>query len=79
MRCAFGDFANKAQKRLCFLDKFFFADSANRANPVFWQIFKSGAGGDTVIRITYFGVVDVSAGVAFVFGHVILLAKWCCI
>ena len=67
MRCAFGDFANKAQKRLCFLDKFFFADSANRAYPVFWQIFKSGAGGDSVVRVANFWVVNVSAGFAFIF------------
>ena len=52
---------------LFFFNKFFFADSANWADPIFWQIFKGRAGGDSVVRIANFWVVNVSAGFAFVF------------
>ena len=45
------------------------AYSADRAYPVFGKIFESCSGSDTVVRITYFGIIDIAACITFVFAH----------
>ena len=46
-----------------------FADAAERANPVFRYVFPGGACCNAVIRVTYFGVINVAADIAYPFCH----------
>jgi hypothetical protein len=46
-----------------------FAYAADGANPIFWNVFKSGAGLDTAVWVAYFGVINITASVANVLFH----------
>lgn len=46
-----------------------FACAADGANPIFGDVFKSGAGSDAAIGIAYFGVINPLAGNANIFFH----------
>ena len=48
-----------------------FIHAAHRAGPVGGEIFKGGAGGDAVVGITDFGVIDVTAQITYVLFHVL--------
>ena len=50
-----------------------FSDSANRANPVFGNVFESGSGSNAGIGISDFGIVNISAGTSvFILGLLLL-------
>ena len=46
-----------------------FGYAAQRAAPVRRKILKSSAGLDAVLRIAFFGVIGVTAGIAKIFFH----------
>ena len=50
--------------------EFVLAYAAKWANPIFGELFKWGAGGDTVVGVSYCGVVLVTADVAYILFHV---------
>ena len=54
---------------LFFFYKFVFSKSAYRAYPVIRKICKFGAGLDSVVRITHFGIIDISAGFTYIAFH----------
>ena len=67
--------ANHRMKFSLFLFcEFFFADSANGADPIFGQIFEGGSRCNSVIGVANGWVINVAASFAFVFGHDFLLA-----
>ena len=49
--------------------EFIFAYTAERAGPIFRQIFESGAGSDTVVGIADFGIIFITADAAYVLVH----------
>lgn len=59
------------------LDELVFADSADWAYPVVGDFGEGGAGGDAVVGVTYFGVVDPIAYFTYVF-FVHSFVLFCC-
>ncbi len=53
----------------------FFSYAANRANPIFGEVFKSNSRSDSCIRIAYFRIVNPIANSANVFFHNLLCFK----
>ena len=55
--------------RIVLLDLFehALADTADRAAPVIRQCFERCSGSDTAVGITFFRIIDISAGTALVF------------
>lgn len=49
--------------------KFIFADSAERANPIFWKVLKCCSGLYAVVRIAYFRVIYITTSVTNVLFH----------
>lgn len=48
------------------------AYSAERAHPIFWQVFKSCSWINTILWVTYFWVVNITADIANVLFHNLL-------
>ena len=56
--------------RLVFVDaEVFLAYAANGANPIFGNVFESGAGSNAGIGITFGGIVNITTGVTDVLFH----------
>lgn len=53
--------------------KYFFAQTTDRADPVFREIFERCPRSDTVIRIACFRIIDVTAGFTFIRLHLFFL------
>lgn len=51
------------------LDEVIFADAAEGANPIRRDVFPGSAGSDSAVRITDFGIIDVTASCAFILVH----------
>ena len=53
--------------------EYFFTHSAEGANPIFGEFFKTCAGGDACFGVTYFGVVNVvTYGAKILFHNLII-------
>ena len=57
------------KKRTSSLAELVLAHTAERAHPVFGQVFKCCSGGDAILRIAYFGVILITTNVANVLLH----------
>lgn len=56
--------------RLVFVNaEVFLAYAANGANPIFGNVFESGAGSNAGIGITFSGIVNITTGVTDVLFH----------
>ncbi len=50
-------------------NKLVLAKEAGRADPVVRQFLELGSGGNALVRVSYFGIVNISAGFAFILLH----------
>lgn len=53
----------------------FLAYTASGAYPILGQILESCSGLNTIVRVSFSGVIDVAAYIAFVLFHVVLCFK----
>lgn len=60
-------------KSFCKAAKIFFSDTANGAYPLFGQLLKSRTGRNSVIGVSDFRIINISAYITFVFFHFISL------